>query len=149
VLEWSQHPDNPFNWLLWQKWATMSVACWVTFIVGLNATSITTASSAISSEFHLSSSVLEVSFFSSTAWNAAAAIGPLVTLPLMDTYGVRAGYVVCLTLSVPIFPCAYTLDLLYSVLHLSGAAGSGQELCNPCRLSCICWRVWRHLAERG
>jgi MFS family permease len=75
----------------------MSIACWVTFIVGLNATSITTASMPISSKFHLSSSALDVSFLSSTAWNAAAALGPLVTLPLMDTYGVRAGYVVSLT----------------------------------------------------
>ncbi|KAL7917229.1 MFS general substrate transporter [Trichoderma austrokoningii] len=91
--EWTQHPSNPFNWSLWQKWATMGIACWVTFIVGLNATSITTASIPISSKFHLSNSALDVSFFPSTAWNAAAAIGPLVTLPLMDTYGVRAGYV--------------------------------------------------------
>ncbi|KAH8131248.1 hypothetical protein ACSS6W_005905 [Trichoderma asperelloides] len=94
AIEWNQHPSNPFNWRLWQKWATMGIACWVTFIVGLNATSITTASTPISSKFHLSSGgALDVSFFSSTAWNAAAAIGPLVTLPLMDTYGVRAGYV--------------------------------------------------------
>lgn len=99
AIEWNQHPSNPFNWRLWQKWATMGIACWVTFIVGLNATSITTASNTISSKFHLSSGgALDVSFFSSTAWNAAAAVGPLVTLPLMDTYGVRAGYVVCLTL---------------------------------------------------
>lgn len=101
AIDWTQHPTNPFNWLLWQKWTTMGIACWVTFIVGLNATSITTASSPISSKFHLSNGALEVSFFASTAWNAAAAVGPLVTLPLMDTYGVRAGYVVCLTLFMP------------------------------------------------
>ncbi|PON21921.1 hypothetical protein TGAM01_v209177 [Trichoderma gamsii] len=93
AIEWAQHPSNPFNWLLWQKWTTMGIACWVTFIVGLNATSITTASTPISSKFHLSNNALDVSFFSSTAWNAAAAVAPLVTLPLMDTYGVRLAYV--------------------------------------------------------
>lgn len=100
AIEWAQHPSNPFNWSLWQKWTTMGIACWVTFIVGLNATSITTASTPISSRFHLSNNALDVSFFSSTAWNAAAAVAPLVTLPLMDTYGVRLGYVVNLTLRV-------------------------------------------------
>ncbi|KAI5457546.1 major facilitator superfamily domain-containing protein [Mariannaea sp. PMI_226] len=92
-LEWSHNPSNPLNWLLWEKWTTMSVACWVTFIVGLNATSLTTASKALSSEFDLSNAVIEDSFLPSTVWNAAAAVVPLVTLPLMDTYGVRIGYV--------------------------------------------------------
>lgn len=113
AIEWAQHPSNPFNWLLWQKWTTMGIACWVTFIVGLNATSITTASTPISSKFHLSNNALDVSFFSSTAWNAAAAVAPLVTLPLMDTYGVRLAYVVsdpaCLMLSLPTYAynCSY------------------------------------------
>lgn len=93
-LEWSHHPDNPFNWPVHKKWTTMSVCCWVTFIVGLNATSITTASDAISARFHLSNDPVEISFFPSMAWNLAAAVVPLVTLPLMDTFGVRNGYIV-------------------------------------------------------
>lgn len=94
-LEWPQHPSNPLNWHLRKKWTTMSVACWVTFVVGLNATSLTTASKALSSEFHLSNAIIEDTFLPSTAWNAAAAVVPMITLPLMDTYGVRIGYVVC------------------------------------------------------
>lgn len=73
----------------------MATACWVTFIVGLNATSITTAADVLTEEFNLQTGGdLEVNFFAVTAWNAAAAIVPLVTLPLMDTYGVRYGYLV-------------------------------------------------------
>lgn len=91
---WSTHPHNPYTWSAEKKWSTMVVACLVTFIAGLNATSITTASEAISEEFNLSSNPIETNFFAVTAWNAAAAFVPLVTLPLMDTYGVRYGYLV-------------------------------------------------------
>lgn len=66
----------------------------VTFLIGLNATSITTASDILTEEFSLSNDPIETNFFAVTAWNAAAAFVPLVTLPLMDTYGVRWGYVV-------------------------------------------------------
>lgn len=152
AVEWAQHPSNPFNWSLWQKWTTMGVACWVTFIVGLNATSITTASTPISSKFHLSNSALDVSFLPSTAWNAAAAVAPLVTLPLMDTYGVRAGYVVSLTYMFdPVYADIYlyvsALDLLYFILHLPHTTSFSRKLRNPCGLSRVCWYFWRYCAE--
>lgn len=73
---------------------SMLTSCWVTFIVGLNATSITTAADAISSEFHLANGIFEYNFFAVTAWNAAAAFVPLATLPLMETYGMRFGFLV-------------------------------------------------------
>lgn len=72
----------------------MLTSCWVTFIVGLNATSITTAAEPISRDFNLSNGFFEYNFFAVTAWNAAAAIVPLATLPLMETYGMRLGFVV-------------------------------------------------------
>ncbi|KAJ4151103.1 hypothetical protein LMH87_011820 [Akanthomyces muscarius] len=93
--EWEVHHGNPYSWPNWKKWAVMSTAFLVTFIVGLNATSITTASDIISDEFSLGSGIIEYNFFAVTAWNAAAAFVPLVTLPLMDTYGVRWGYLTC------------------------------------------------------
>ncbi|KAI9925845.1 hypothetical protein MW887_005651 [Aspergillus wentii] len=61
-------------------------------MIGLNATSITTAGEAISVDFDLDNGIFEYNFFSVTAWNAAAAFVPLVTLPLMETYGMRLGY---------------------------------------------------------
>lgn len=92
--QWEVHHGNPYSWPNWKKWTVMSTAFLVTFIVGLNATSITTASDIISDEFSLGKGIIEYNFFAVTAWNAAAAFVPLVTLPLMDTYGVRWGYLV-------------------------------------------------------
>lgn len=94
AMHWTDHPHNPFNWPSGKKWMAMLTSCWVTFIVGLNATSITTAAESISEEFNLGNGIFEFNFFAVTAWNAAAAIVPLATLPLMDTYGMRNGYVV-------------------------------------------------------
>ncbi|KAM3506028.1 hypothetical protein MY11210_007720 [Beauveria gryllotalpidicola] len=85
--EWDLHHDNPYSWPTRKKWIVVSTACMVTFIVGLNATSITTAADVISAEFGLGNGIFEYNFFAVTAWNAAAAFVPLATLPLMDTYG--------------------------------------------------------------
>ncbi|KAJ6779602.1 hypothetical protein PWT90_08384 [Aphanocladium album] len=90
--EWDLHHGNPYSWPDVKKWTVMSTAFIVTFLVGLNATSITTASERISEEFNLNNGNIEYNFFAVTAWNAAAAFVPLFTLPLMDTYGVRWGY---------------------------------------------------------
>ncbi|KAE8356281.1 MFS multidrug transporter [Aspergillus coremiiformis] len=92
-VHWASHPHNPFNWPRGKKWMSMLTSCWVTFIVSLNATSITTAADLISSEFDLANGIFEYNFFVVTAWNAAAAVVPLVTLPLMETYGMRVGFV--------------------------------------------------------
>ncbi|KAI9045885.1 MFS multidrug transporter [Aspergillus affinis] len=93
AVQWAHHPHNPFNWPNRKKWMAMLTSCWVTFIVGLNATSITTAAESISEEFNLGNGIFEYNFFAVTAWNAAAALVPLATLPLMETYGMRNGYV--------------------------------------------------------
>ncbi|KAJ3497384.1 hypothetical protein NLG97_g1943 [Lecanicillium saksenae] len=98
VSEWDLHHGNPYSWPNVKKWMVMSTAFVVTFLVGLNATSITTASEQISEEFNLGNGNIEYNFFAVTAWNAAAAFVPLVTLPLMDTYGVRWGYLTCYVL---------------------------------------------------
>jgi hypothetical protein len=60
----------------------------------LNATSITTAAESISLEFNLENGIFEYNFFAVMAWNAAAAFVPLVTLPLMEAYGMRIGFLV-------------------------------------------------------
>ncbi|KAM3559586.1 hypothetical protein ARSEF4850_004067 [Beauveria asiatica] len=93
--EWAQHPGNPYTWPARKKWTVVLTASLVTFVVGLNATSITTAAEVISDEFDLANDMFEYNFLSVTAWNAAAAFIPLATLPLMDTYGVRSVYLTC------------------------------------------------------
>ena len=94
-LTWENDPRNPFNWPLSRKWATMFVSYWVAIVVGINATSFTTAAEGLSHEFNVSNSFFEYSFFAVTSWTATAAIVPLATLPMMETFGFRIGYVVC------------------------------------------------------
>lgn len=91
---WDQDQRNPFNWPLWKKWLVMVTSLVTTFVTGMNATAITTAGAVISEEFDLSDSYFEYNFFAVTGWNAAAAVVPLVTLPVMETYGMRIGYLV-------------------------------------------------------
>lgn len=92
--QWDEDARNPFNWPLWKKWLVMVTACVVTFFTGINSTSITTAGEALSKDFNLSNDIFEYNFFDVTAWNAAAAFVPLATLPIMETYGMRIGYLV-------------------------------------------------------
>lgn len=92
--QWDQDVRNPFNWPLWKKWMVLMISCTVTFFAGVNSTSITTAGEEISVDFNLSDGYFEYNFFAVTAWNAAAAIVPLATLPIMETYGMRIGYLV-------------------------------------------------------
>lgn len=65
-----------------------------TFIVGVNSTSITSASEDISHRFNFSDEHFPNSFWPVTSWNAGAAVAPLVVLPLMEGVGVRTGYLV-------------------------------------------------------
>lgn len=94
-ISWENDPRNPFNWPLSKKWTTMFVSYWVAIVVGINATSFTTAAEGLSHEFNVSNSFFEYSFFAVTSWTATAAIVPLATLPMMETFGFRIGYVVC------------------------------------------------------
>ena len=94
-LSWENDPRNPFNWPISRKWTTMAVSYWVAIVVGINATSFTTAAEGLSREFNVSNSLFEYSFFAVTSWTATAAIVPLATLPMMETFGFRIGYVVC------------------------------------------------------
>lgn len=94
--QWDQDARNPYNWPLWKKWMVMVTGLAVTFCAGMNSTAITTASEALSKEFNIRSGVFEYSFFDVTAWNAAAAFVPLAALPIMETYGMRLGYLVWL-----------------------------------------------------
>lgn len=95
-LSYDTDPRNPYNWPLSQKWMTMAISYWVAILVGINATSFTTVTDALSEEFNISNGFFEYSFFAVTSWTAAAAIVPLATLPMMETFGFRIGYLVCI-----------------------------------------------------
>ena len=87
-------PDNPFNWSIRKKWSMTLMACYVTFIVGFNATALTAAASQTNSAFHISDASFPHSVWPVTAWNTGGALAPMVVLPIMEDYGTRPGYLV-------------------------------------------------------
>ena len=91
---WEDHNQNPFNWPKSRKWRVTFLTALVTLLVGLNATAITTPGLIIAEDFHVSDDKFPHSFWPVTAWNTAAAFGPMLGLPLMENFGNRVGYLV-------------------------------------------------------
>lgn len=87
-------PGNPFGWSLIKKWSVTLLACYVTFVVGFNATALTAASSLTNTTFSISDSSFPNSVWPVTAWNTGAALAPMVVLPIMEDYGTRSGYLI-------------------------------------------------------
>jgi MFS family permease len=87
-------PDNPFNWSVIKKWRVTLTACYVTFIVGFNATALTAAVSRTNASFHVSDDAFPNSVWPVTAWNTGGALAPMVVLPIMEDYGTRSGYLI-------------------------------------------------------
>ena len=112
----------------------MATACWVTFVVGLNATSITTASEVLTAEFSLGGDILEVNFFAVTAWNCAAAFVPLITLPLMDSYGVRNGYLVGITAHRRPILTSQTAYIIFTIFIIPQALAKNFTTLVVCRV---------------
>jgi MFS family permease len=87
-------PANPHNWSNRTKWSVLLIACYVTFIVGLNATAMTTASTAINDTFDISDAHFAKSYWPVVSWTVGAAIAPLFVLPILEDCGIRIGYIV-------------------------------------------------------
>lgn len=98
------HPSGSLT--IVQKWTTVSTACIVCFVVGINATGILAATEDISSEFNVSLEKFDYSFFLVTAWNTGAAVVPLFVLPLMEDFGIR-----------PIFYTMYFLFVVFVMVQ--------------------------------
>jgi hypothetical protein len=78
---------SPFKWPSRKKWTVTLVACLVCFMVGVNSTSITAAAEEINIRFSESDNnpaMLPVSYWPVTAWNAGAAIFPMIMLPIVS-----------------------------------------------------------------
>jgi len=89
-------PRHPYNWSRERKWRVTLIACAVCFVVGINSTSITAAAEEINAEFSETdnnAAMIPVSFWPVTAWNAGAAICPMIALPLMEDVGVYKSYI--------------------------------------------------------
>ena len=88
----ADNPDNPFNWPATKKWSVTLIACYVTFIVGFNATALTAAVSQTNATFDVSDAAFPNSVWPVTAWNTGGALAPMVVLPIMEEHGTRPGY---------------------------------------------------------
>jgi MFS family permease len=89
----ADHPDHPFNWSPAKKWSVTLIACYVTFIVGFNATALTAAVSQTNTTFGISDAAFPNSVWPVTAWNMGGALAPMAVLPIMEDYGTRPGYI--------------------------------------------------------
>lgn len=127
--QWDQDARNPFNWARWKKCMVLCISCTVTFFAGMNSTAITTAGEAISIEFHVDNGIFEYNYFAVTAWNGAAGIVPLATLPIMETYGMRVGYLVS-HLALRTGTATDSPDRLHALHHLPDPPSLGQEFRN-------------------
>ena len=93
---WDTHPENPFNWSATKKWQQFIAGSLVTFLVGLNSTVIATPGPTIAQQFGIDTKNpdLDNVVWPITAWNTGAALGPLICIPLLETLGMRRGYLV-------------------------------------------------------
>ena len=121
-----QDPKIPFNWPLRTRWTVTLLACYVTFIVGLNATSVTSAAAQLDAYFKMSDDGFPNSFWPVTSWTLGAAVTPMFILPIMEDHGVRYGYLAAyLTFFVFIFPQAFARNFATLVVtrFFAGCAG--------------------------
>lgn len=87
-------PRNPFNWPRRRKWGITALACFVSFVVGLNSTSITSAAGEIGRRFHVDDAHFPNTYWTVTAWNTGGAVVGAVVLPMMERFGFRWIYLV-------------------------------------------------------
>ena len=85
---------NPFNWPDAKKWRVTLLACFMTFIIQLNGTMMTSAAEQINERFYISDEHFPHSYWPVLSWSLGGAAAPLLGLPLMENFGVRWSYVV-------------------------------------------------------
>jgi hypothetical protein len=96
ILDWDgpEDPQNPFNWPIRKKWRVTLLACFMTFVVQINGTMMTSAAEQINESFHISDEAFPHSYWPVMSWNLGGAAAPLLGLPLMENFGVRWSYLV-------------------------------------------------------
>ena len=92
--EWDNNASNPRNWNTQKKWILTGYSCFLSLMVGINALSIASAASDINEAFGVSDATFPNSYWTVTAWNVGAMVGPVLGLPLMENFGVRLIYFV-------------------------------------------------------
>jgi hypothetical protein len=95
--EWSnpRNDRNPFNWRNSKKWRVTILASFMTFVIQVNGTMLTSAAEQINESFHVSDEKFPHSYWPVLSWNLGGAAAPMFGLPLMENFGVRKSYMVC------------------------------------------------------
>lgn len=118
------------QWPAAKKWTTIMTAAVVTFLVGINSTALLSATQEVSERFHVDDSSFDNSFFLVTAWNAGAAIVPLVILPAMEDFGIRPIYIglyVLFTIFVMVQAVAKNFATLIVARVIAGSCGGALQ----------------------
>lgn len=87
-------PENPFNWSQRKKWRVTLLACFMTFVIQINGTAMTSAAEQINETFNISDEHFPHSYWPVLSWNLGGAAAPMLGLPLMENFGVRWTYLV-------------------------------------------------------
>lgn len=87
-------PANPFNFSLAKKWRSTLLACFMTFVVQVSGTMLTSAAEQINASFNVSDEAFPHSYWPVLSWNLGGAAAPMLGLPLMENFGVRWSYLV-------------------------------------------------------
>jgi len=95
--EWSdpRNDRNPFNWRNSKKWKVTILASFMTFVIQVNGTMLTSAAEQINESFHVGDEKFPHSYWPVLSWNLGGAAAPMFGLPLMENFGVRKSYMVC------------------------------------------------------
>jgi hypothetical protein len=96
TIDWadSRNIYNPFNWSDAKKWRVTLLASFMTFVIQVNGTMMTSAAEQINESFHVSDTHFPHSYWPVLSWNLGGAAAPLFGLPLMENLGVRRSYMV-------------------------------------------------------
>ncbi|KAH6000500.1 hypothetical protein HBI84_099030 [Parastagonospora nodorum] len=94
--EWNnpRNARNPFNWQSSKKWRVTILASFMTFVIQINGTMLTSAAEQINESFRVSDENFPHSYWPVLSWNLGGAAAPMVGLPLMENFGVRKSYMV-------------------------------------------------------
>jgi hypothetical protein len=96
AVPWSDPSNtyNPFNWPDAKKWRVTLLASFMTFVIQINGTMMTSAAEQINKSFNVSDETFPYSYWPVLSWNLGGAAAPLLGLPLMENLGVRKTYMV-------------------------------------------------------
>ncbi|KAL5116123.1 hypothetical protein ACEQ8H_006020 [Pleosporales sp. CAS-2024a] len=93
-VDWnsSENLYSPFNWPVAKKWRVTLLASFMTFVIQVNGTMMTSAAEQMNRSFHISDEDFPNSYWPVLSWNLGGAAAPLLGLPLMENFGVRKSY---------------------------------------------------------